>query len=149
MRLVQHASKHNRKTHRSFQKTLSSLSSLVSSSVTPPNMTPTPFAAHKAIVHPLRRQGAYASEGRLRLSHLKVVAVERGFFEDENKFFPFIDEDEAVGVEGAGSVGNVILHLRVEYMDGLRSMGYKGYLRNQVSSKQTPTGRFPFAYSLQ
>lgn len=44
----------------------------MSSSVTPPNITPSPRALHKAIVHPLRKDGANAVEGRLRFSHLTV-----------------------------------------------------------------------------
>lgn len=45
-------------TNRSFQNTLSKPSSLVSSSVTPPNNIPTAFAPQRVIVHPLRRHGA-------------------------------------------------------------------------------------------
>jgi hypothetical protein len=57
-------------THRSFQKILSNVSSLVSSSVTPPNRIPVLLAAHDAILQPERSDGANAVDGRFRLSHL-------------------------------------------------------------------------------
>lgn len=59
-------------THRSLWKTLSIVSSLVSSSVTPPNIIPILFADHSAIVQPDRIEGAKAVEGLLRFSHLIV-----------------------------------------------------------------------------
>ena len=36
---------------------------------------PIPFAVHRVIVHPLRREGAYASDARLRRSHFIVSCV--------------------------------------------------------------------------
>lgn len=66
-------------THRSCQKVLSRVSSFVSSSVTPPNITPMFLALHNAMVHPTRRAGAYAVDGRFRRSHLKVGRLEFSF----------------------------------------------------------------------
>lgn len=93
-------------THMSFQKILSNPSSLVSSSVTPPKSTPVPFAAHNVIVHPLRIEGAYASDGLLRLSHLKMGPMICSTFVDAFEFVDF--EFVIVGVSGKTS-GRLIL----------------------------------------
>lgn len=103
--------------HRSFQNTLSSPSSLVSSSVTPPKRIPIPFDGQSVIVQPLRRHGAYASEGLLRFSHLNNTG---GALEEED--FDLADGLEAldmagmpdleawvVGVVGTASEGRAIL----------------------------------------
>ncbi len=61
-----------RRAYRSFQKMLFSVSSSESSSVTPPNSTPIPFEAQRVMVAPDLSAGAYAVEGRLRLSHFTI-----------------------------------------------------------------------------
>jgi hypothetical protein len=61
--------------YRSFQKTLSKVSSLVSSSVTPPNRIPVLLAIHDAILQPERSGGANAVDGRFRLSHLTFKGI--------------------------------------------------------------------------
>lgn len=60
------------RTYRSFQKTLFSVSSSESSSVTPPNSIPIPFVAQSAIVTPDLSAGAYTVDGRLRRSHFTI-----------------------------------------------------------------------------
>ena len=106
---LQGRSAHKRKgTYRSFQKTLSNVSSLVSSSVTPPKRMPMAFAAHRVIVHPLRREGAYASDARLRRSHLIVRWVKDlpGVFDDD---FCSVLTVFGAGLESTVVDGNVIL----------------------------------------
>jgi len=97
-------------THISFQKRLSNPSSLVSSSVTPPNNTPMLFAVQRVIVHPLRKEGAYASDGLLRFSH-KKVGLDCGGFVDNL----VLDFGLDVGVGGGASDGSVILKKGVNW----------------------------------
>jgi hypothetical protein len=89
----------------------------VSSSVTPPKRIPIPFDGQSVIVQPLRRHGAYASEGLLRFSHLNNA---EGALEDDGldlaDDLEAVDEEAmldldawAVGVVGTASEGRVIL----------------------------------------
>ena len=69
---------------------------------------PIPFAAHRVIVHPLRREGAYASDARLRRSHLIVSWVKDlpGVFNDD---FCSVLTVFGAGLESTVVDGNVIL----------------------------------------
>ena len=117
----------------------------MSSSVTPPNNTLIPFAAQRAIVHPLRKEGAYASDGLLRFSHLKVGPDSVGFAD-----ILVVDFRLDVGVGGGASDGSVILVFFFFYKQKKCKLAEgRTNFSIHVSSSITPTGRFPLRYSLQ
>lgn len=112
--------RHSKGTHISFQNTLSNVSSCLSSSVTPPNITAVFLATHSAIVQPDLKVGAKASEGRFRRSHFAIsegglaLPAPPNFLEDDGGggAAAFLEEDE-VGV-GGGCVASGKESLDVE-----------------------------------
>ncbi len=75
------------------------------------------FAVQRVIVHPLRREGAYASDGLFRFSH-KKVGPDCGVAD-----ILLIDFRLDVGVGGGASDGSVILEKKCELVGGIGKVG--------------------------